>query len=102
MTRKARMWTGATLLVIIALNYAIIGFPLIRKSESVKEKAKMILVRQVKSDKIFKNSEEDYILELFRKEKASIDTKIVILNCAAATLAFFALSWTVFGLFKKG
>ena len=49
MTRKGRMWTGATLLVIIALNYAIIGFPLIKKSESVKEKAKMILVRQVPS-----------------------------------------------------
>lgn len=101
MTRKGRLWVGITLLAIIAANYILIGFPLISKSNSIKEKAKAILVKQVKSDRIFKNSDEEYMLELFRKEKASIDTKILILNCAAATVAFIAASWTVFGLFKK-
>jgi len=71
------------------------------KSNSIKEKAKVILVKQVKSDMIFKDSDEEFMLNLFRKEKASIDTKVLILNCAAATIAFFVASWTVFGLFKR-
>lgn len=100
MTRKARTWVGATFLIVIAFNYTLLIFPLLGKSSSIKEQAKAILVRQVKSDRVFKGGEEEYMLEVFRKEKAAIDRKILILNCAAATLAFFAVSWTVFGLLK--
>ena len=101
MTRKGRLWIGLTLLVVILANYALIGLPLISKSNSIKARAKTILVKQVKSDRIFKDSDEEFMLDLFRKEKASIDTKVLILNCAAATIAFFVASWTVFGLFKR-
>lgn len=101
MTRKARSWVGATLLIVIAFNYTLLVFPLLGKSSSIKEQARAILVKQVESDKVFKSSDEEYMLELFRKEKASIDKKILILNCVAATLAFFAASWTVFGLLKR-
>lgn len=102
MTRRGRIWVGCTFLVVIGINYALIGFPLMGKSVSIKERARAILVKQVKSDRVFKSGDEDYMLELYRKERAAIDTKVLVLNCAALTLVFFASSWTVFGLFKKG
>ena len=86
---------------VIVFNYILIGVPLFAKSNSIRDRARAILVRQVKSDRVFKDSDEEYMLELYRKEKSSIDMKILILNCAAATAALFAASWTVFGLFRK-
>jgi len=103
MTRKARLWTGATLLTAILLNYALIGFPLARRGSSIQSKYKATLIKQAKSGEIFKNSEDEYMLEIFRKEKSSIDKRILILNCAAITLLIFATSWTIFGIiFHKG
>lgn len=103
MTRKGRMWVGVTLLVVIALNYAILGFPLMRRAASVQDKYKAILVKEAKSASIFRNSENEYMLEIFRKEKADADRKMLVLNCAAASLAIFIASWTVFGLlFHRG
>jgi hypothetical protein len=99
MNPKARLWIGATLLVVIMINYILIGVPLISKSNSVQAKAKAILMKQAKSNNIFTNtSDDEYLIDVFRKEKAAIDTKITILNAIAATLAFFAASWTIFGL----
>jgi hypothetical protein len=98
MTAKSRLWIGVTLLIVIAINYALIGFPLISKSSSIQAKAKTILIKQSKSVNIFKNSDDEYMLEVFRREKAAIDTKVTILNSVAATVAFLVVSWTVFGL----
>ena len=99
MNPKARLWIGATLLAVILVNYILIGMPLISKSHSVQEKAKAILIKQAKSNNIFANtSDDEYLIDVFRKEKATIDTKITILNAIAATLVFFAASWTIFGL----
>ena len=98
MTRKGRLWTGVTILLVLAINYAMIGVPLARKGASIKDKSKAILIKQVKSGDVFKRSEDEYILELFRKEKLSIDRKMVILNCIGLTLAIFIASWTIFGL----
>ena len=99
MSAKARLWIGVTLLIVIMVNYILIGVPLMSKSRSVQEKAKVILIKQAKSNNIFSNtSDDEYLIDVFRKEKAAIDTKIMILNAIAATLAFFAASWTIFGL----
>lgn len=101
MNPKARLWVGVTLLIVILINYILIGVPLLSKSHSIQGKAKAILIKQAKSAGIFNNSDDDYLLDIFRKEKSAIDTKITILNAVAATLAFFAASWTVFGLIFK-
>lgn len=98
MNPKARLWIGATLLVVIVINYALIGAPLISKSKSVQVKAKTILLKQARSNGIFGNSDDEYLIDVFRKEKTAIDAKVTILNALAATLAFFVASWTVFGL----
>jgi len=98
MTRNARIWIGLTLLAIVTLNYAMIGFPLIKKAASLQDRAKVILAKQVKSDSLLKDSEDEYILEIFRKEKLSIDKKISILNVAATSLLIVIASWTAFGL----
>jgi hypothetical protein len=98
MTRKARIWTGATLLLVIAINYAIIGLPLMRKSASLQDKYRDILIKQVKSGTIFKDSEGEYILEVFKREKSGIERKLLVLNLAGVSLAVLIASWTVFGL----
>lgn len=101
MRPKARVWIGATILAVIMVNYAFIGFPLLSKANSINRKYKTILMNQVRSGSMFINSDDEYLLEVFRKEKTSIDTKLTVLNSAAATLTFFTLSWTAFGLLFK-
>lgn len=98
MSRKARLWIGITLFIILALNYAIIGIPLIKKERSIRNKANAILIRQVKSGNMFKGSDEEFVLELFRKEKAVLDRNILILNCVVISAAIIIASWTIFGL----
>jgi len=98
MSRNARLWIGITLLIIIVFNYAAIGIPLAKKSASIQEKSKAILIKQVKSGEVLKNSEDEYILNIFRKEKTSIDQKMLILNTAAISFTIIVLSWTAFGL----
>lgn len=99
MTGKARTWTGVTLLIVLAFNYAVVGVPLYRKSMSIKEKYRATLIKQAKSAEPFRSAEDDYMLEIFRKEKSSIDRKFLILNCVAISLLIVIGSWTVFGLF---
>lgn len=99
MTRQARLWVGITLFVILAVNYGIIGFPLYRKAANLHDKATTMMVSKIKSGNVLKTSaEEDYILDIFRREKASIDRKLIILNSAAITLIILLGSWTAFGL----
>ncbi len=90
MTRKARLWTGATILLIIFLNYALIGVPLIKKSASLREKAKSIIMS--------KSADDEFVLELFRRERRDADNKLAVLNAITASLAIVAASWTAFGL----
>ncbi len=101
MSRKARIWIGGTLFLVIVLNYAIIGMPLVRKDASIRDKANTILIRQVKSGDMFKSSDEEYVLELFRKERSAIAKKILILNCVSISFAIIVMSWTIFGLLHR-
>lgn len=98
MTRNARIWIGITAILIIVFNYAVIGFPMLKREASIKDQTKSILIKQVKSNRVFKNSEDEYMLDIFRREKASLDKRILILNCATATLVIIVISWTVFGV----
>jgi hypothetical protein len=92
------MWTGVTLIIILAFNYSIFGFPLYRIRSSLNDKSTVMLMKQIKSGSLLKGAEEDYILDIFRREKAAIDRKLLILNAAAATLLILITSWMVFGL----
>lgn len=101
MEPKKRLWIGVTLLVVILFNYILIGAPLLSKSYSINQKSKAILIKGSKPAGIFAGADDEYLLDVFRKERSLIDTRMTILNAAAATLTFFVLSWTLFGLVFK-
>jgi len=90
MTRKARIWIGGTLLLVIALNYALIGIPLIKRELSLREKTRSIVMS--------KSADDEFVLELFRKESLAIHKKQDMLNVISLSLAVIVASWTVFGL----
>ena len=99
MTRKARLWTGATLIIILAFNYGIIGMPLMRKAASLNDKATTMLMKKIKTGNALRtSSEEDYILDIFRREKEAITRKLIILNAISLTIVVVITSWTLFGL----
>lgn len=101
MNCKARLWTGITMFLILVFNYAVIGLPMIKRASFIEKKTRAVLIEQVKSGKIFKNSEDEYMMGILKREKESLDKKILILNCAAATLLIIIGSWTIFGLFTS-
>lgn len=98
MKRKARIWVGTTLLAIIIFNYIAIGVPLYRRMASLEGKIKVMMIKQVKSGAILKNSEDNYIIDILKKETIAIDRKIVILNCVAVSVVIVIVSWITFGL----
>lgn len=98
MSKKARMWLGITLLLALAVNYIIIGAPIIRRNEALKIESRAILLKYAKSGSTFTDMENDYLLQIFRKEQANLGRQILILNCASATLGLLIISWTVFGV----
>lgn len=103
MSRKSRLWIGLTLFMVLAFNYAMIGAPLIKKSSTIQKRSRDIIIRHVKSGDVLSGSDEDYVLELFRKEKSSIDRNLLVLNSITISLLILISSWTVFGLivYKK-
>ena len=99
MNRKARLWTGATLVLILAFNYGLIGMPLIRKAISLNDKTTTMLMAKVKAGHSLRtSSEEEYILDIFRRERESVIRKLVIVNAIALTCIIIIGSWTLFGL----
>jgi hypothetical protein len=98
MSPKAKMWLGITLLLALAVNYIIIGSPMIRRSEALKVETRAILLKYAKSTQTFTDMENDYLMQVFRKEQANIGRQVLILNCASATLGLLIISWTVFGI----
>ena len=98
MTKKARLWTGVTIFVILALNYAAFAIPLAKRSSSIEERAMTMMREDFESGKAIKGSDNDYILEILKKEKSSVDRKLGTLNMVAASLAIVVASWTLFGL----
>ncbi len=81
---------GVTLLIVIALNYAVIGLPLYKRSASIEKKANAIIMS--------KSADDEFVLEIFKKEKRAVDKKIMVLNCISGTLVVLVLSWTAFGM----
>lgn len=88
MSRKARVWIGATLLTIILFNYLSIGVPLYKRMGSLDKKVKIFT----------KHSEDTYVVDVLKREMITIDKKIVILNCVAVSTAIIIMSWMIFGL----
>ena len=99
MTRKARLWIGATLVLILAFNYGIVGMPLIRKAMSLNDKATTLVMGKIKAGNVLRtSSEEEYLLDIFRREKESITRKLILLNAVSLTILIAIASWTLFGL----
>ena len=101
MTRKARFWTGITIFVVLAVNYAAFAIPLAKRSCSIEERAMTMMREDFESGKALKGSDNDYILQILKKEKASIDRKLDILNMAAVSIAIIVASWTLFGMISN-
>jgi len=98
MTRKARLWTGVTIFVILFLNYAAFAIPLAKRSSSIEDRAMTMLREDFNSGKALKGSGNEYILQVLKKEKFAVDQKLGTLNMVAASLAIVVVSWTLFGL----
>lgn len=98
MTRKARLWTGVTIFAILVLNYAAFAIPLAQRSSSIEERAMVMMREDFESGKALKGSDNDYILQILKKEKSVIDRKLGFLNMAAASFAIVVVSWTLFGI----
>jgi len=98
MNRKTRAWIGITLLILVAFNYVIFAYPLVKKGLSIKHGENSILVRHVKKGEEVKYSDEDYVLEILRKEKSNINRKVRNLNYITLTCIIVVVSWTAFGL----
>ena len=88
MSRRARIWIGVTLLAIILFNYLVIGIPLYKRMSSLDSKVKIFT----------KYSEDTYVIDVLKREMITINKKIVVLNCVAASLAIIVTSWIIFGL----
>lgn len=94
MSRKARLWIGATLLAVLFINYVLIGVPLLKKASSIEERYKTSMIKQLKSG----GTEEEYLLDIFRRERSAIARSILLLNTVSLSLLVVIASWTVFGL----
>lgn len=101
MTKNTRIWIGITLFMILAFNYGIFGLPLYSKAASLNDKATVMLMNKIKSGKILKGSDDEYILDIFRREKAAIDRKLLMLNSLAISFAIIIGSWVLFGLVTR-
>lgn len=98
MSKKARVWIGATLLIIIVFNYIVIALPLYKKTISLENKIRLMMIKQVRSGDILKNSEDNYIIDVLKKEAVTLDKKMVILNCVAVSVVVIIISWMIFGI----
>jgi hypothetical protein len=83
------------------VNYIIIGAPMIRRSEALKIEVRSILIKYARSSATFNEMENDYLMQVFRKEQTNLGRQILVLNCASATLGLFIMSWTVFGVLRS-
>jgi hypothetical protein len=99
MSKNARSWLGLTLIIILGANYALVGYPLYTKAGSISDAAKVIYARQLKTGQVLEGSSRDeYLLEVFRKEKHGVDRALLILNCISISMLVGVLSWTALGL----
>jgi len=98
MSKKARIWIGSTILAVMIFNYAVIGLPLYRKISLLENRIRLIMIKQVKMGNILSDSEDNYVLDLLKKETITIDRKLVVLNCAAVSAIIITMSWMIFGL----
>jgi hypothetical protein len=87
--------------LVVAFNYAMIGFPLKGRISSLENRSKALITAQIKSGGILKDSDDAFILEILKKEKVSVGKKVALLNCVAASLVILIASWTVFGLIGR-
>ena len=88
MTRKARVWISATLMILVIFNYLVIGIPLYNRAGLLENRIKIMS----------KHSDDAYIVDILKREETGINRKITILNTATVSLGIIILSWLVYGL----
>ena len=98
MNRRARVWVGTTLLSIVVFNYMAIGFPFYKKMNSLENRIKTMVIKQARSGDVLSNSEDNYIIDVLKKETIILDRNIVILNCVSVSVLIVIISWIAFGL----
>jgi len=101
MSRKARLWVGITFLTVLAINYIIIGVPLFRKAGSIEARYKAAMIKQLKPAGIFKSTDDEYMVEIFRRERSAVARNLLILNTASLSIMILIGSWTAFGMLHK-
>lgn len=99
-SNRSRLWIGFTVLIAIAVNYIIIGAPMIRESEGIKTEMRAIMIKYARSSSTFSDIENDYHMQGLMKGQSALKKRILLLNCASATLALLVISWTAFGLLR--
>lgn len=97
MSRKARLWVGVTLFGVLVINYCLIGMPLFKKASSIDDRYKAAMLKQLKSG----GQEEEYLLDIFRRERSGLARNILVLNTVSLSLLVIITSWTVFGLILR-
>lgn len=102
MPRNVRLWLGLTFIAVLGANYALVGYPLYSKADSISEAAKTIYARQLKSGQVLKDSKDEYLLDVFRREKQGVDRALLLLNCISASGLVIILGWTTLGLVFRG
>lgn len=102
MTRKARIWIGTTMMAVVLFNYAFFSWPVYTKIASVRARYRTILMQGIKSNNTFANSSDEYMMEVLRRERESLDKRLVVYNAITVSIGIVILSWTVFGLLRGG
>ena len=101
MPKNVRLWLGLTFVIILGVNYTLVGFPLYSKANSVSDAAKAIYLKQLKQGDVLKGTRDDYLLEVFRREKHMVDRSLLLLNCISISALVIIVSWTALGLVLK-
>lgn len=101
MSRETRLWIGITLLVIVVFNYLSIGIPLYKKTSSLQSKIKVMMIKQVKSGQLTQDTEDNYIIDILKKESSALNKKITLLNCTAVSIVIIIISWLIFSLVMR-
>ena len=101
MTKRARVWAGFTVILVLVINYTMVGMPLFKKEMAISAKYNEIVSKNVTSGDSIESFTDNYLLDVLKREKVSLDNKLKILNAVTASLAVIVASWMIYGIIVK-
>ena len=90
MTRKAKLWIGVTIFIVLMFNYGMVAYPMYSRIKSLQVKEKSIIFA--------KTPDDEYFLEVFKQERRKLEDKLKAANMLAASLTLIIISWTAFSM----